>query len=42
MRAFLAKSPMGELLERMPVNVILNPDTALIGAAVRAREIMGS
>jgi len=24
------------------VNVILNPDTALIGAAVRAREIMGS
>ena len=42
MRAFLAKSPMDTLLERMPVNVILNPDTALIGAAVRAREIMGS
>ena len=42
MRAFLAKSPMDELLKRVPVNVILNPDTALIGAAVRAREIMGS
>lgn len=42
MRAFLAKSPMRALLERIPVNVILNPDAALIGAAVRAREIMGS
>jgi glucokinase len=33
---------MDELLKRVPVSVILNPDTALIGAAVRAREIMGS
>lgn len=42
MKAFLAKAPMDRLLEQFPVNVILNPDTGLIGAAVRAREIMGS
>ena len=42
MKAFLAKAPMDTLLEQFPVNVILNPDTGLIGAAVHAREIMGS
>ena len=42
MNAFRAKAPMHPLLEQFPVNVILNPDTGLIGAAVRAREIMGS
>ena len=34
MEAFLAKAPMRELLARMPVNVILNPEAGLLGAAV--------
>ena len=36
MRAFLDKGPMRHLVERMPVTVILNADTGLLGAAVRA------
>ena len=42
MNAFLGKDPMRALLEQMPVHVILNHDAGLIGAAVRAREILGS
>ena len=42
MNAFLGKDPMRALLERMPVHVILNHDAGLIGAAVRAREILSS
>lgn len=42
MRAFGAKPPMADLLARMPVHVILNPDAGLIGAAVRARDIAGN
>jgi glucokinase len=42
MRAFLAKEPMRELLTRVPVHVILNPDAGLIGAAARARAILRS
>ena len=36
MRAFTAKPPFEALLASVPVNVILNADTALIGAAVLA------
>lgn len=36
MRAFRAKSPLEALLERMPVKVILNAETGLLGAAVYA------
>ena len=39
MDAFLAKEPMRELLERVPVKVILNPEAGLLGAAVRAQEL---
>lgn len=39
MQAFLQKEPMRELLSRMPVHVILNPQAGIIGAAVRACEI---
>jgi glucokinase len=39
MEAFCAKPPMAELLSRVPVKVILNPDTALLGAAVYAQEL---
>lgn len=39
MDAFLAKSPMDELIARIPVRVILNPNTGLVGAAVKAQEI---
>ena len=35
-QAFCDKPPMRELLEVMPVNVILNADAGLIGAAVYA------
>jgi glucokinase len=41
MRAFLAKAPMTDLLAQMPVGVILSPEAALIGAAVRARDLAG-
>jgi glucokinase len=36
MRAFVAKGRFSELLERIPVQVILNELTALLGAALRA------
>ncbi len=36
MRAFLAKPPLEEMLQRMPVKVILNPEAGLLGAAVFA------
>lgn len=39
MEAFLAKEPLRDLLEQVPVKVILNPETGLIGAAIRAREL---
>lgn len=46
MRAFLDKAPMRPLLEAMPVRVILNPTTALLGAAhyaaFGARSIAGA
>lgn len=37
--AFLDKPPLADLVAAMPVKVILNPDAALIGAAVRAQQI---
>jgi glucokinase len=37
MEAFLAKSPMTELVSRVPVSVILNPEAGLLGAAVYAQ-----
>lgn len=36
MRAFRGKAPLEALLAAMPVKVILNPETALLGAAVYA------
>jgi glucokinase len=36
MRAFVDKAPFTELLERVPVKVILNAEAGLLGAAVRA------
>lgn len=36
MRAFRAKGAMSDLVARMPVKVILNPDAGLVGAAVAA------
>lgn len=36
MRAFLAKPPLEEMVRRMPVKVILNPEAGLLGAAVYA------
>ena len=36
MRAFLAKPPLEEMVRRMPVKVILNPEAGLLGAAVFA------
>ena len=41
MEAFLAKAPMTDLLERIPVKVILNPTAGLLGAAVYAQELAG-
>jgi glucokinase len=41
MRTFLTKEPLRALLEQMPVHIVLNPDTGLLGAAVKAREILG-
>ncbi len=40
LRAFAAKDPLRALLEGMPVHVILNADAGLIGAAVRAHEMV--
>ena len=40
MDAFLAKEPLRELLERVPVKVILNPEAGLLGAAIHAQEMV--
>lgn len=40
MEAFLAKGEMSDLLARMPVQVILNPDAGLLGAAVAAQALV--
>ena len=39
--AFVAKEPMRDLLERIPVKVILNPQAGLLGAAVFAQGLIG-
>ena len=39
MEAFLAKSPMDELIQSIPVSVILNADAGLLGAASYAQHI---
>jgi len=39
MESFLAKAPMSDLLSRIPVKVILNPEAGLLGAAAKANEI---
>lgn len=41
MQAFLDKAPMGDLVARIPVSVILNPEAGLLGAAVAARDLAG-
>jgi glucokinase len=41
MDAFLTKEPMRELLEKVPVKVILNPEAGLLGAAVHAQSMIG-
>ena len=40
MEAFLAKPPMIELLARMRVSIILNPQAGLLGAAVHAQQLL--
>jgi len=42
MDAFVAKSPMSELLSKVPVKVILCADAGLIGAALEAQELAQS
>jgi len=42
MEAFLAKGRSRPLLEKIPVRVILNPETALLGAARCAARLAGS
>ena len=39
MHAFLDKAPMNDLVARIPVAVILNPEAGLLGAAVAARDL---
>ena len=39
MKAFLDKAPMADMLTRVPVKVILNAESGLIGAATRANEL---
>ena len=39
MDAFRAKEPMADLVATMPVSVILNPDAALLGAALHAQYV---
>jgi glucokinase len=39
MRAFLDKAPFDVLLAKIPVKIILNAETALLGAAVHARAL---
>jgi len=38
LEAFRAKEPMGDLLARVPVHVIVHPDPGLLGAAVAAED----
>jgi glucokinase len=40
LEAFRAKEPLADLVATIPVSVILNPDAGLLGAAVRAMELM--
>ena len=40
MDTFRAKPPMSELLARVPVKVILNSEAGLLGAAVRAQQLV--
>ena len=42
MQAFLDKAPMSDMLTRVPVKVILNAESGLIGAAARANELAQS
>ena len=42
MEAFREKEPMVDLLRTLPVHVILNPSAGLLGAAVRAVELVRS
>ena len=37
--AFRAKAPMSELVAKMPVHVIVNPEAGLLGAAVAAQHL---
>jgi len=39
LEAFLAKAPMDGLLRRVPVRLILNADTGILGAAVHAQSL---
>jgi glucokinase len=39
MQAFLSKPPMEALLRRIPVRLILNAETGILGAAVRAQSL---
>jgi glucokinase len=39
MEAFLAKTPMTDLVAKIPVNVILNDEAGLLGAAVCAQRL---
>jgi glucokinase len=39
MEAFLAKAPLGDLVAKIPVRVILNTDAGLLGAAVCAQRL---
>ena len=41
MEAFRAKAPMDALVAAMPVQVIVNPDAGLLGAAVAAQALAG-
>ncbi len=39
MRAFRRKGRMAELMDRVPVHIILNPKVALLGAACHGLEV---
>ena len=41
LEAFRTKPPMTRLLERMPVSIVLNRQTGLLGAAVYAATLVG-
>jgi glucokinase len=40
MTAFLSKAPMGALVRRIPVRLILNAETGILGAAVHAQSLV--